>query len=104
MLYLTFSIINPFARQDFKNTFNQSGQLTKHKCWELESYYEPRRLLGFDINLEWRGSDHAGPGIELSLLGRTILFKIYDIRHWNSKENNWCDLTDYYNDNFYDYQ
>ena len=104
MLYLNFSIVNPFAQQDFNNIFSRSGQLTENKCWEIEIYREPRRLLGIEINLEWRGCDHAGPGMELSLFGHSISIKVYDVRHWNSKENTWVNYDNSYDDNPYDYQ
>lgn len=103
MISLNFSIKNPWATSKFNNLFSYTSQLSDHKFWEVEIYREPYRLIGIDINLQWRGIDHAGPELELSLFTYTLTMKIYDNRHWNSTENKWVDDVDSYNGNPYDY-
>jgi len=36
-----------------------------------------------------RRMDHAGFNFDLTIVGLTIHFQIYDWRHWDFEENNW---------------
>ena len=43
-----------------------------------------------EINIEWTSRcDHAGPRIELGLLGYEFCIRIYDTRHWDYALNTW---------------
>ena len=94
MIYFKFVIDNPWFRhqEDFKNRdyLYKEGSFTKHKHWELQiSRWEPKRLIEFDLDLRWRGEDHAGPSIEIELFGFMCMTKIYDSRHWNYSKSRW---------------
>jgi hypothetical protein len=41
------------------------------------------QLLGLTLEINWSGSDHAGPRFSVSLLFLTFDITIYDSRHWN---------------------
>lgn len=44
----------------------------------------------FTLVTYWnRRMDHAGFTFELTVLGASLYFKIYDNRHWDYEENNW---------------
>lgn len=45
-------------------------------------------IFGYDIHLT-RHEDHAGFKFELTLFGFTMMFEIYDTRHWNDDEDRW---------------
>lgn len=72
----------------FKSLGSISGQLTKHKCWELEHYYYSRTLAEFEFSITSR-TDHAGLQITVGLLGYSVSATIYDSRHWDRNRNTW---------------
>ena len=86
MIYLGFRISNPWA-QSFANLWNRSGLITNHMAWEAELCVT-KTLIGFEINYT-RRQDHAGLTVALALFGRSMLFQIYDTRHWNSETGAW---------------
>lgn len=88
MLSLHLHLINPWHTENFQNLFCRSGLISKHKAWEFEvtrySYDVAK------IYFEWSARcDHAGPKAEISLLGYSVSFQIYDTRHWNYDNNCW---------------
>jgi hypothetical protein len=88
LIYLNFKIKNPFVRDSFKNLFCRSGHIVGHKYWEFE-LWSVDELVDIELRLEWSGSDHAGPHIQICLFGIGIAAKIYDNRHWNYDTNAW---------------
>ena len=67
-----------------------SKHIAAHKTFELQiSRFDPDRVIDIDLDLNWRGRDHAGPKLELSVLGYYFSVGIYDNRHWNHNENRW---------------
>ena len=90
MFLFKFEIKNPFVKyNDFKNIFAFSGNLSKNKAWEVEAYRFGSLLFKVAIELEWNGSDHAGPKIEIALFGYVVAAQIYDTRHWDYTHNCW---------------
>ena len=88
MINLQLSITNPWYKENFKNLFNRFGVIAKHKTWEFEVCRYARDIL--NIHLQWTvHQDHAGPSVELFLLGYGMSFMIYDTRHWNYDRNTW---------------
>ena len=86
---LRFELTNPFDCWDyFKNLGCISGRLTKHKAWELEHTYYSTIIIDVDVNWQVRDS-HAGFTLALGILGYGVIFRIYDIRHWNYETNTW---------------
>ena len=91
MIKTTLQITNPFAKDSFKQaSWFKVGKLTKNKSWELQvwkgSVYE---LLKLELDLAWRGHDHAGPNLSVGVLGIEITIKIYDNRHWDYEKGTW---------------
>lgn len=89
MLRLELVLHNFWAKEKFKNHWNKSGSITKHKHWEVEFIQYKKDFLGVRLDTCWRGRDHAGLSVELILLGYTLSAKIYDSRHWNYFTNSW---------------
>ena len=94
MIYINLALKNPFTKEEFSNVFAKYGNLSKHKAWELEAYKNASVLISFELNINWRGQDHAGPILSLGLFGYEVVAKLYDIRHWNSRKNCWEVHTD----------
>ena len=42
-----------------------------------------------ELNIQFSGSDHAGPSFEISFFGYIINLHIYDNRHWDQEKNTW---------------
>ena len=72
-----------------------SRRVAAHKTFELQiSRFDPDHVLDVDIDLNWRGRDHAGPRLELSVLGYYFNIQIYDNRHWDHDLNQWEKYND----------
>jgi hypothetical protein len=70
--------------------WNPHGRISQHKGWELQlDYWGWGRLFEFNFDLTWSGTDHAGLGIELCILGFTVDFNLRDGRHWDDETNTW---------------
>jgi len=89
MINFRISIANPFKHPPFKNCWQKDISITKNKILEIGFYRYAWNLFEFSVDLRWQGSDHAGPNLEIGVLGYTARFGIADKRHWNSIENDW---------------
>lgn len=87
MIFIVFTLKNPFSKQEFENVYSKSGSLSKHKAWEVE-VYKTKAVVDFDFDLSFR-QDHAGIRLGLGLFGYTVSGHIYDTRHWNYNEDRW---------------
>lgn len=75
---------------DVKNYLLRSGKISRHKAWEVQvSRMDIANLISAELDLRWRGRDHAGPRIEIECLGFYACAQICDVRHWNYDENRW---------------
>jgi hypothetical protein len=81
MIHLNLEIFNPHSDY-FKIGRVFSGNLFKHKFWELQ-LMRTNNLICLKFDLTTR-QDHAGLNLELGLLSFNIAFTIYDHRHWDS--------------------
>ena len=89
MLKFSIEIKNPFAKDVYCKTMSYDKVLTKTKHLEAEHFYSNYHLFTIKIDTSWRGEDHAGPEIELCILGFTAVYKIYDTRHWDYRRGKW---------------
>ena len=89
MINFILKIRNPFSGNNFKTIWEKIGDFTEYKNWEFGIYYHSGTMLGIDIDLSWHGRDHAGPKIELTVLGLNFLLQIYDVRHWDYEKRRW---------------
>lgn len=73
----------------FRNLWSKDlGQIAKNKFVEMELLLDDE-LIGFNLDLGFRGWDHAGPSLSVSLLFLTFSAKIYDGRHWDHDKECW---------------
>lgn len=89
MIYLNFSISNPFSKGAFKPLYNKELDISKNKTFEFSVTYYPRSLLDLYVDTSVRGSDHAGPSIIVALFGVGISVAISDKRHWDHINDTW---------------
>ena len=81
---------NPFGSDaDFKNLWFNTWHVGKHKALELQFVVDAANIFELDIDVNFRGQDHAGPRFELNLFGWIMILHLYDTRHWNYETNNW---------------
>lgn len=66
------------------------GFLGENKAWEFQAdYFGWNTIFALDLDLIPTGSDHAGFGFSLTILGFMVDAKIYDGRHWDHEKNTW---------------
>jgi hypothetical protein len=91
MIKAAFSLRNPFAK-DSKSKFNwyKVLALSQNKTFEIQIWHSSSyNLLEIEMDLGWRGHDHAGPNLTVGLFGYELIAKIYDNRHWDYTKGTW---------------
>ena len=89
MIKLWIALQNPFKCSDFKNYWDKSIPVSTNKTLEMQVTHYAWNWLELNVDLNWYGSDHAGPSIEVCLFGYTLNVKVYDNRHWDYKAHDW---------------
>lgn len=90
MIYFKFSIENPLIKkQIFNNIVTIDKQMSKNKFLSIEICKYNYYLFSFSISTKLSGHDHAGPSIDINLLGFNLLIELYDHRHWDYANNIW---------------
>ena len=80
MIYLSFSLSNPFSNR-YTCVYENSGKTwNPHKFWEFE-IYKNSSIIGFAFDLTMR-QDHAGFSFGFELFGWGVDYRFYDSRHW----------------------
>ncbi len=89
MIYLSFSLSNPFSNR-FSVVYEKSGKTwNPHKFWDL-TITKNSAIIGFSIDFTMR-QDHAGFGFDFELFGWNIDYRFYDARHWDYESGRWCE-------------
>jgi hypothetical protein len=92
MLKFRFGVANPFKFKEFRNIWNRSWTVTENKTLELQFYRYAYEVFNCDLDLVWKGSDHAGPNFELNILGWNVRLGLIDNRHWDYNRDTWEEL------------
>lgn len=87
-LFISLFHIESYTLVEFKNIWDKGWRISRHKFLEMQ-LYQDGTFARCDLDICWKGEDHAGPELHLSLLTYTFLISFYDIRHWNAEENRW---------------
>ena len=86
MINIEFSISNPFIER-FGHILLRHGSITRNKSWEFNIY---RSTNIFTMLFRYTArQDHAGLRLQFGLFGYECDLHLYDIRHWDYKENHW---------------
>lgn len=99
LLNLIFSVNAFFIKFDLKTNlpyflnywtsiYCKTLKLTQNKFGEIQITFQNNLKSGIYI-VKYINCDHTPFFIEISILGFTIIFKIYDGRHWNDENNNY---------------
>jgi hypothetical protein len=90
MFYFKFNINTPWKDKWYSIWAKDFGHLSKNKCFEMQ-FMKDYYIIGIELDFEhiFKRSDHAGPRIDISLLGYTLSAQIYDRRHWDHDNNCW---------------
>jgi hypothetical protein len=87
MIYLSFTLSNPFSNR-FTCVYEKTGKTwNPHKFWDL-TICKNSSIIGFTFDFNMR-QDHAGSGLEIELFGLSIEYRFYDCRHWDYKNGCW---------------
>ena len=86
MIYLNFSLINPWSDR-FEPVWSWGKSVSKYKAVEVE-VYRSNTVAEFEARLRFR-EDHAGLTIGLGFLSYTLRAQFYDTRHWNYEKKVW---------------
>lgn len=89
MISFDIQLINPWSRHHFESIWCRDQKIIGNKSYCVEVLRNSKILFSLNINLNWRGHDHAGPTINLGFMGYELCGQIYDHRHWNYQLNNW---------------
>lgn len=94
MIYFTVQISNPWYKESSswknKDYFNKTWQLSARKFLEIQfSKFGMDRVAALAVDLQWRGRDHAGPSLQIDLLGFMFELRQYDHRHWDYENGKW---------------
>lgn len=88
MIHLSLILRNPFQKRYWNSLRCWSKQLTKNKAIEVQVMKESDLLIEVTFSIRTR-IDHGGLTLSLGLIGYSVDFKFYDIRHWNYNDNCW---------------
>jgi hypothetical protein len=94
MIFFKFRIENPWFTPtegfESKDYYWKDVKLSENKNFEIQiSRFERSHLMDVAVDLRWWGQDHAGPELDINILGYMFNMKIYDSRHWNYENNRW---------------
>ena len=90
MINIWFAVRNPFKTKPFKMLKVWQLFLSKNKVFEFQISRYTFNFLEFQIDLNWRQTDHAGPWLMINLFGYQFDIRIYDQRNWNDETNTWA--------------
>jgi len=90
MINIWIAFRNPFPVQPFRAIWLKEKQLTQHKTAEIQISRYAFNWVELQLDLNWRGTDHAGPWFMIGLFGWQLDIRMYDRRHWNHETNSWA--------------
>lgn len=90
MINIWIAFRNPFLVRPFRAVWLKEKSITQHKTMEVQISRYAFNWLELQLDLNWRGTDHAGPWFMIGLLGWQLDIRMYDRRHWNHETNSWA--------------
>lgn len=90
MIRFSFSIKNPWAKDRPQVDYVvYEPRVSENWAFELQLSKMATDWFSFDLDLSWRGQDHAGPNLTIELLGYYFCVRFYNVNHWNFDEGRW---------------
>ena len=90
MINFWIAFRNPFEVKPFRAVWIKEKQISVNKVAEFQISRYAFNWVEFQLDLNWRGTDHAGPWVMFGVLGWQLDIRVYDRRHWNNETNNWA--------------
>ncbi len=88
MIDISFNLSNPFSKRTWKCVWARDRLFGKNSVYSI-GIERTKRIIGFSISWLPR-QDHTPFDLELSLLGCTLTFGLYDIsRHRDDVKGKW---------------
>jgi hypothetical protein len=76
----------PYLFNYWNNIYNTSIKFSQNKYGEIQLTFANNLKTGININ-KYIHNDHTPFNIEISIVGFTIVFTVFDNRHWNDENN-----------------
>ena len=86
---LHLNIRNPWPHGEFQSLWSRQWSVTKHRTLEIQTYRYAWNLVMIDLELAWWGQSHAGPELEVSLLGWGLRVGLPSNHHWDHERHCW---------------
>lgn len=91
--YLNFDLKNPFfksSKSSADSLHSKSFSVSKTRSIELSARkHAASHLIGVVLDLRMSGGDHAGPNLDITVLGWSLEIGLPDARHWNYTDDCW---------------
>ena len=81
MIRFNAALLNWRKPCEFKSLYQRAWVVSANRTLELQLYRYDYELLSFSVDLHWKGESHAGPEIELNLLGWNFRIGLPNNRH-----------------------
>jgi hypothetical protein len=91
MINIWLAVRNPFPVQPFRAVWFRTRKLSQNKTVEVQISRYAFNWIELQLDLNWRGTDHAGPWFMIGLFGWQLDIRMYDRRQWNDQINSWLD-------------
>lgn len=91
MINFSFAVGNPWAKDSqHKDYFYREKELGKTWAMCIQVYKDSAyNIFSFALDTAWRGSDHAGPRLDIEVCGYSFDIHFYDTRHWDYDTGTW---------------
>ena len=71
-------------------SFHRWGRVNENRSWEIQlDHFGWDDIFKFRLGLDRVGFDHAGPEVELTILGFMFHFTMPSNQHWDYDTGNW---------------
>ena len=90
LLFVKFNVKTNFPHffDYWTSIYDKTINLTKNKSFEMQIMFQNNLETGIKI-CKYIHRDHAQFNFEIKFLGFSMVFTIYDHRHWDKEENNY---------------
>lgn len=90
MIGIFLKLTNPFKHSPWRSIYQGSWIVSENKTLEVEVSRYAYYLFELNLDLSWRGKDHAGPEFGLNILGWDMRIALVDHRHWDGVTGWWA--------------
>jgi hypothetical protein len=96
MFQIKLNCKNPFHKEndsfESKHFVQWEPKLSRNKAMNFQiSRFDSYYLFDFALDIQFDGQDHAGPSLDIWILGFGFNWSFYDTRHWDYDKNSWVE-------------